>query len=119
MYGPNGFYRRFAGGLTRTSANVEVKVLPEIAGEVILLAIENLASVHSTVTITNQYDRREEHFPLVPGGRISVPVILATSFRWYDVIITSSTDPSFVRHYAGHIENGFDSLSDPHIGKSA
>jgi phospholipase C len=44
-----------------------------------------------------------------------VPV--GTNFNWYDLIITS-TDSSFVRHYAGHIENGFDSVSDPHIGAS-
>lgn len=119
VYGPNGFFRRVAGGLTRTSANVEVKVLPEIAGEVILLVIENVAPVRTTVTIANQYDLREEHFPLAPGGRVSVPVLLATSFRWYDVVITASTDPSFVRHYAGHMENGFDSVSDPHIGNNA
>jgi hypothetical protein len=25
----------------------------------------------------------------------------------------------FVRHYAAHIQNGFDSVSDPQIGKSA
>jgi phospholipase C len=119
VYGPNGFFRRVAGGLTRTNANLEVKILPEIGGEAILLSIENQAPVRTTVTIANQYDLREEHFPLSPGGRVSVPVLLATSFRWYDVVITASSDPTFVRHYAGHIENGFDSVSDPHIGKSA
>jgi len=35
------------------------------------------------------------------------------------VVITTSTDPSFVRHYAGHVEDGLDSLSDPHIGATA
>ena len=116
VYGPNGFFRRLAGDLTRTSANLEVRAIPEIAGEVIRLEIENLATARTTVTIANQYDRREEHFPLAPGARITVPLLLATSFRWYDLMITASTDPSFVRHYAGHIENGFDSVSDPHIG---
>jgi hypothetical protein len=33
-------------------------------------------------------------------------------------LITDGTDPSFVRHYAGHFENGFDSVTDPHIGAS-
>jgi phospholipase C len=47
-----------------------------------------------------------------------VPVQIETSFRWYDLVITDGTDASFVRHYAGHVENGFDSVSDPHIGKS-
>jgi phospholipase C len=118
VYGPNGFFRRVAGGLTHDSANLEVQTLPEVAGEVILLVIENIATARTTVTIANQYTDHKEHFPLSPGGRITVPVLLATSFRWYDVIITASTDPGFVRHYAGHIENGFDSVSDPHIGTS-
>jgi phospholipase C len=118
VYGPNGFFRRVAGGLTHTSANLDIRVLPEIAGEVMVLVIENLAKTRTTVTITNQYTDHKEHFPLEPRGRISLPVLLATSFRWYDLLITASTDPSFVRHYAGHIENGFDSISDPHIGAS-
>jgi phospholipase C len=116
VYGPNGFFRRVAGGLTHTSANLEVRVLPEIAGDVIVLVIENVAETRTTVTIANQYTDHKEHFPLEPRARITLPVQLATSFHWYDVLITVSTDPSFVRHYAGHIENGSDGVSDPHIG---
>jgi phospholipase C len=119
VYGPNGFFRRFAGGLAPTSANLEVRALSEIAGGAIFLNIENAATTRTTVTIANQYTGHEEHFPLAPGGRVVVPVVLATSFHWYDVVITAGADPSFVRHYAGHVENGFDSVSDPHIGASA
>jgi phospholipase C len=119
IYGPNGFFRRVAGGLTRTSANLEVRVVPELAGVALVLVIENLATWATTVSIANQYTKRLEHFHLAPRGRVDVPVLIETSFRWYDLVITDSTDASFVRHYAGHVENGFDSVSDPHIGKSA
>jgi phospholipase C len=118
VYGPNGFFRRVAGGLTRTSANLEVRVIPELVGAALVLVIENLATWATTVSITNQYTKRLEHFHLAPRGRVDVPVLIETSFRWYDLIVTDSTDASFVRHYAGHVENGFDSVSDPHIGKS-
>jgi phospholipase C len=119
VYGPNGFFRRVAGGLTRTSANLEVRVVPELAGVALVLVIENLATWATTVSIANQYTKGLEHFHLAPRGRIDVPVLIETSFRWYDLLITDGTDASFVRHYAGHVENGFDSVSDPHIGKSA
>jgi phospholipase C len=119
VYGPNGFFRRVAGGLTRTSANLEVRVVPELAGVALVLVIENLAAWATTVSISNQYTKRLEHFHLAPRGRIDVPVLIETSFRWYDLVVTDGTDASFVRHYAGHVENGFDSVSDPHIGKSA
>jgi phospholipase C len=119
VYGPNGFFRRAAGGLTRTSANLEVRVIPELAGAALVLVIQNLATWATTVSITNQYTKRLEHFHLAPRGRVEVPVLIETSFRWYDLIVTDGTDASFARHYAGHVENGFDSVSDPHIGKSA
>ena len=118
VYGPNGFFRRAAGGLTRTSANLQVRAFAELAGGALVLMIENLATWPTTVSIANQYSKRQEHFHLAPRGRVDVPVLIETSFRWYDLVITDGTDASFVRHYAGHVENGFDSLSDPHIGKN-
>jgi phospholipase C len=118
VYGPNGFFRRMAGGLTPTSANLQVQAFTELAGGAIVLIIENLAAWPTTVSVANQYSNRMEHFPLAPRGRVSVPVLIETSFRWYDLLITDGSDASFVRHYAGHVENGFDSVSDPHIGKS-
>jgi phospholipase C len=118
VYGPNGFFRRFAGGLTAGSANLAVQTLPQILGDIIVLVIRNLTDARTTVSIANQYTGNTEHFPLLPHGFIEVPVAIEASFRWYDLVITTSTDASFVRHYAGHVENGFDSLSDPHIGAS-
>jgi phospholipase C len=118
VYGPNGFFRRVAGGLTRASANLQVQVLAELAGGALVLIIENAATTPTAVSIANQYTGHQEHFPLAPRGRITVPVLLETSFHWYDLLITDNKDPSFVRHYAGHIENGFDSVTDPHIGAS-
>jgi phospholipase C len=119
VYGPNGFFRRVAGSLTRTSANLQVRALPEIGGDLMLLVIENLASAITTVTIADQYTGRSEHFPVLPRATITIPVLLLASFHWYDLIITTSTDATFVRRFAGHVENGFDSVTDPHIGNSA
>jgi phospholipase C len=118
VYGANGFFRRFAGGLTSTSANLQIQVQPEIVGELLLLTIENVSDKATSVSVANQYTGRQEHFSLGRHARITVPVLIETSFRWYDLVITDASDSSFVRHYAGHIENGLESLSDPHIGRS-
>ena len=116
VYGANGFFRRFAGGLTSTSDNLEIQVPREPGiGAVLLMAIQNMGTSRTTVIIANQYTGQEERFTLEPRAQRTVPV--STTFNWYDLIITS-TDSSFVRHYAGHIENGLDSVSDPHIGAS-
>jgi phospholipase C len=118
VYGPNGFFRRVAGGLSRTSANLAVQAVSELAGGVLILIIQNVAATRTTITVADQYSKRQERFLLEPRSRIEVPVLLEGSFHWYDILITDSQDTSFVRHYAGHIENGFDSVTDPHIGGS-
>jgi phospholipase C len=37
---------------------------------------------------------------------------------WYDFTIKTESDPDFQRRLAGHLETGFDSMSDPAIGAS-
>jgi phospholipase C len=118
-FGPNGFFRRFAGGLTTESANLAVSTQPGILGAGIVLVIRNVTKAATTVTIADQYTGEAQHFPLFPGAEIILPFLLVTSFQWYDLLVTTSTDPSFVRHYAGHVETGLDSVSDPHIGAAA
>jgi phospholipase C len=118
VYGANGFFRRFAGGLSNTSANLQIQVQPEIVGELLLVTIENLSDRATSVRVADQYSGRQEQFSLGRHARITVPALIETSFRWYDLVITDASDSSFVRHYAGHIENGLESLSDPHIGRS-
>jgi hypothetical protein len=35
---------------------------------------------------------------------------------WYDLLVTVQGDPQFRYRYAGHLENGRDSISDPAMG---
>jgi phospholipase C len=37
-------------------------------------------------------------------------------YGWYDLTITVDSDASFVRRYAGHVETGKASMSDPALG---
>jgi hypothetical protein len=39
-------------------------------------------------------------------------------YGWYDLVITVEGDPGFEYHFAGHVETGEDSISDPAIGAS-
>jgi phospholipase C len=114
VYGPNGFFRRFAGGLTAASANLSLQILPELDGLLLAVIIKNATSSPTTAIVANQYTEQQERLFLPPGAQLTVPIV--TRFNWYDLIVTTGSDSSFVRHYAGHIENGFDSVSDPHIG---
>jgi len=37
---------------------------------------------------------------------------------WYDLMVTSNTDPSFLRRFAGRMETGRHSVSDPAMGQT-
>ncbi|GHE66681.1 hypothetical protein GCM10017771_90380 [Streptomyces capitiformicae] len=41
---------------------------------------------------------------------------LRASRRWYDLTVTSAADPTFLRRFAGHVENGRVGVSDPALG---
>lgn len=36
---------------------------------------------------------------------------------WYDLIVTSDEDANFCWQFAGHVEDGRDSISDPALGR--
>ncbi len=49
----------------------------------------------------------------MPPSRSTVD--LRASKRWYDVSVTSDSDSTFLRRFAGHVENGEPGVSDPAI----
>ena len=50
-------------------------------------------------------------------GELSWPV--ANSGNWYDFSVSTSVSPTFKRRFAGRIETGKDSVSDPAMGMGA
>jgi len=117
VYGANGFFRRFAGGLTTSSANLSVQMIEDGIGNTVAFTITNVGEASTTVTVTDTYTGRAQRYDLRRGETARATQSLEGSGRWYDAMITDSSDPSFVRHYAGHVENGEDSVSDPLIGR--
>ena len=81
------------------------------------MIVTNAGPARTTVTIVDNYTGHSHQHYLEPGHSVPTVLNLKDSSRWYDVLITVSSDPSFVRHYAGHVENGRDSISDPLIGR--
>jgi phospholipase C len=117
VFGPNGFFRRFAGGLTPLSANLVARCEHETFGGGIAIIITNVGATSVIVNGADNYTGHSFEKDLEPGESFPAVLSLRASDRWYDVLITVNTDPSFIRHYAGHVETGEDSVSDPHIGR--
>lgn len=115
VHGPNGFLRRFQG----RAANAGVEVTAIHAGEDshIRLTLVNDGAVPVRLTVTDAYgiDAPSTHY-LRPGAQTTHNAHVRASSGWYDLSVTSDQDSSFGRQFAGHVETGKPSTSDPAIG---
>jgi phospholipase C len=101
LLGPNGFFRRFAGGdHDKVQASFS-------AGK---LSVVNASA--AGVTLRNGYDKGWS-ITIAPGDSTVVELDLAKTANWYDVSVEGQ---GFARQFAGHIENAMASRSDPLLG---
>jgi phospholipase C len=114
--GPNGFQRRFAGGLAPGSANLSVHARYDKDQEGIALVIQNDGMSAEKVSILDGYSGKTQTRVVHSKNTATYVSQLHKSFGWYDLTVTAASDFSFVRQLAGHVETGRPSVSDPAIG---
>jgi phospholipase C len=117
VFGPNGFLRQFRGVASRTaSCDLDVDLHYDVHDCALVLRITNQGRVPCRVTIASLYDRKSPSEVLLRGRAFEKRWPLDSSFGWYDLTVTTDADKSFLRRFAGHLENGRDSMSDPALG---
>jgi phospholipase C len=117
VYGPNGFYRRFKGGISgRHRANLDVRAIYSDENGSIALEVANRASHTTRVSIFNGYKSQNIELVLGPGEAEARSRSLTRTSGWYDLAILAAGDQDFECRFAGHVENGEDSISDPAMG---
>lgn len=117
VYGPNGFHREF-----RSGKNPGVKVRGENApGRRLKLVLANLSQSQEAQVeiIDNAYGAGTMLQSISSGGQKTVELDLSGSLGWYDVSIRVQSESNFSARYAGRVEDGRESLSDPLIGRLA
>lgn len=126
VHGPNGFFRHFSGQLRRDDKAVAEPVTVALqengaSGE-ILLQLKN--SGPSPVDLNLAFDPRyagaqqtSRVVPLAVGAAQVVRIDVATKDHWYDLSLTQDGDHGWLRRYAGHVETGKASRTDPGIGQ--
>jgi phospholipase C len=127
VHGPNGFVRRFSGTAAAASSaqngqngkaggapQPEVAAHYDVANGNLFLKFTNTGGGIARLTVTdNAYGAHERLLVVPAGAHIEEPWVLAASHHWYDLTVTSRDDATFARRYAGHVENGKPSISDP------
>ncbi|AXF22355.1 phospholipase C, phosphocholine-specific [Burkholderia pyrrocinia] len=120
VYGPNGFVRVFSGNVSGTAtphrnpAQPEVKAGYDVANGNLYLKLHNHGAAHVTLTLTdNAYGAPSRQVTLHGGDEQVEQWALASSHQWYDVTVSDGANGTFSRRFAGHVENGRPSYSDP------
>jgi phospholipase C len=109
VHGPNGFYREFRGA----AGDPVVEAVMESSAEQAALVIVSADSKPVRVDVKRRgSEEQTEEFELNPGTSRRFPLPLGKSGGWYDAVVTLAGS-EFRRHFAGRIENGRESISDP------
>ncbi|WP_066097378.1 phosphocholine-specific phospholipase C [Xanthomonas massiliensis] len=117
LYGPNGSLAEIrdtdgdAGGIAGLEACLRQPDASRLVAEV---QLANQGDVPLLVRIDDAYDEGgARELQLQPGQRQLVALDTAAHHGWHDIAVTLPSRPGFLRRYAGHLENGGTSTSDP------
>ena len=116
VFAPNGFLRRFAGGIGAGSANLTVNAMYDPDSGSIALAIRNRGANPEKVSIFDAYTGKTQTRVLHPNDSATYVDQLHNSSGWYDITVRVNSDANFLRQLAGHVESGRPGTSDPAIG---
>jgi len=119
VHGPNGFLREFSGD-PASALKPEVVVAQTPDGATLLVKLTNLGTAACTLTLRPLAYRKASalQVPLKPGASHTVRYPVAGTDHWYDFVVEEPSS-SYARRFAGHVETGRPSWSDPAIGTLA
>jgi phospholipase C len=121
VYGPNGFYRELKGDEGDPSVDIRLDYQKTTGVKYALtgngtLQLANTGNRSCIIDITDHaYGAYYQARSLAAGATAALPLSLATSQGWYDFSVRVRGYEGFEKRYAGRIETGRDSISDPQL----
>jgi phospholipase C len=126
LYGPNGFFREFKGNEEDPSINISVeysrdkKDTKKLTGNIEVIAESNDTEDRYTIEITDNAYKSGQHTvkPAADKAALNAKLTLdlSKSFGWYDFTVRIRGNEIFEKRYAGHVETGKASFTDPLMG---
>ncbi len=124
VLGPNGYHREFVGNLDELepAGGPEIQVCYEVCSPAQVVAkLYNKGSRACTFSAAAKAYFTDGPWTATvqPGAVGELTWTLGGSGNWYDFVVTCDAAPSFQRRFAGRVENGSDSVTDPAMGTGA
>ena len=120
VQGPNGFHRAFRGSAIDPLLEVEFTPAPKSGGPQAALTLTNRDPQKALTVLVDDltYGGERRTVKVNPGAASSLQLDFGASSGWHDVRIQVQDFPGFEQRYAGRIETGHESISDPAMGKA-
>jgi phospholipase C len=116
VYGPNGFFREFTGGANDPGAIVHLAC--KSSGNVELTLTNQHPHRALQIEITDQsYGGAAQKRSIAAGESAIVTIETQRSHRWYDLVVVVEGSATFRRRFAGRVETGEWTMSDPAMGR--
>jgi phospholipase C len=114
IHGPNGFVRHASGSvLTEAGVEAELGLVGDREDPQLKLTLRNVSAQTQTVHVTGLH-HSADRFELEPHDVEVLPLNpLANNHGWYDLVVSVVGQPHYTRLFAGHLENGEASRTEP------
>ncbi|PKP71979.1 MAG: phospholipase C, phosphocholine-specific [Alphaproteobacteria bacterium HGW-Alphaproteobacteria-5] len=117
VHGPNGFFRNFSGRKDDLPFAVVCRHRrheSRTSEFLIEIKLSNTGKKVRKLSVKDQgYSDREKSITLKPKSEITLTWDVQDSHGWYDFVISSAGDDLLSWRYAGRVETGLGSVTDP------
>ena len=125
VYGPNGFYREFRGGPDDPAVDIQLNYSRDkandksLSGNVEIKLVNRDSRQSFNVQLRDHsYQTGEQKQVLPPGGTATLTADTQRSFGWYDLGVRIDGHKRFEKRYAGRVETGKWTSTDPAMGRA-
>lgn len=123
VYGPNGFFREFMGDAQNPQLKITCQYEPhkekplKLSGNVIV-TVTNDGNRAETMEITDMsYKTGSKTLKVAAKSKASIAMDLGKNYNWYDFSVKAAGNNSFNERFAGRVETGMTTKTDPLMGK--
>jgi phospholipase C len=125
LHGPNGFFRQFRGRVPARNVEDEPEALLayDTPNNKVILTLHNAGKSTRVYEMAQDAtyplgpgESRRRTLTLAPASSLAESWDIARADHWYDLIVTVKDNPAFLRRFAGHLETGRSSKTDPAMG---
>lgn len=112
VYGPNGYFVQQRG--VAGSPEPSITLQASSSQRSVRITLRNPSPTAVTLAVVESYTKlKHEAESIASGAEVSFELPLDVSSGWYDVAVTQHDNAGFLRRFAGHVEDGKPSTSDP------